>query len=87
MHLNYMYILECSIGLYGENCDNKCSEYCSELRRCDRFTGQCYGGCQPGWFTKTCEQSMSPFVISICTDERGLFELMISFTIYVDSEF
>lgn len=74
MNLNYMYILECPIGLYGENCEYKCSEYCYEPRRCDSVTGQCYGGCQPGWFTKTCGQSMSPFLISICIDERGLFQ-------------
>lgn len=87
MNLSRMYILECPLGYYGENCDYKCSEYCFVPRRCDRVTGQCYGGCQPGWYTKTCEQSMSPFVISICIDGRGLFQLIILIMIYVDPEF
>lgn len=70
--LNGLYILECPVGYYGENCDNKCSKYCSVRRLCDRVTGQCYGGCQPGWYTKTCEQStcfytslVPPFAVSI----------------------
>lgn len=55
--MNRLYILVCEIGYYGENCDNRCSRYCLLPRQCDRVTGQCYGGCQPGWYTITCEQS------------------------------
>lgn len=73
MNWNRMYILECPIGYYGVNCDHKCSEYCYEPRRCDGVTGQCYGGCQTGWYTTTCEQSMSPFDFIICTDKKDLF--------------
>lgn len=53
---NPIFNFECPKGYYGENCDYKCSEYCYEPRQCDSVTGQCYGGCQPGWYTKTCEQ-------------------------------
>lgn len=64
MNSNHLYILECPVGYYGENCNNKCSMYCSVPSQCDSFTGQCNGGCQPGWYTKTCEQSTC-FNISI----------------------
>lgn len=57
MNMNRLYILVCEIGYYGKNCDNRCSEYCFLPRQCDRVRGQCNGGCQPGWYTKTCEQS------------------------------
>lgn len=36
----------------------KCSENCFVPGRCDSVTGQCNEGCQPGWYTKTCEESM-----------------------------
>lgn len=64
MNSNHLYILECPIGYYGENCNNECSKHCFVLRQCDSVTGQCYGGCQPGWYIKTCEQSTC-FNISI----------------------
>lgn len=50
-------ILECQLGYYGENCRNWCSVNCNVTRRCDRFTGSCNGGCQPGWTGNTCDQS------------------------------
>lgn len=33
---------------------NSCSENCIETGRCDRFTGQCEGGCKSGWTGTTC---------------------------------
>lgn len=56
---NRLNILECPIGYYGRTCENRCSEHCSVSRKCDSVTGQCYEGCQPGWYTKTCDQSRS----------------------------
>lgn len=55
--MDHFKILECVNGYYGKNCDNKCSRHCFVSRQCDSVTGQCYGGCQTGWYTKTCEQS------------------------------
>lgn len=33
---------------------NSCSENCIETGRCDRFTGNCEGGCKSGWTGTTC---------------------------------
>nr|XP_022311254.1 uncharacterized protein LOC111116548 [Crassostrea virginica] len=47
---------ECHEGYYGKNCVKKCSENCYVTRRCNRFTGQCEGGCKAGWTGNTCSQ-------------------------------
>lgn len=49
--------LGCPLGYYGKNCLNQCSKNCHLTRKCDRFTGQCDGGCEPGWVSITCDQS------------------------------
>lgn len=46
--------LDCPNGQFGKDCMNSCSENCIETSRCDRFTGQCEGGCKPGWTGTTC---------------------------------
>lgn len=52
-----MSILECELGYYGKNCENRCSENCNVPRRCNRVTGQCNEGCKAGWYTITCKES------------------------------
>lgn len=44
-----------SLGVYGNNCDQPCSERCPE-RRCDITNGACLS-CAPGWTGHTCDKS------------------------------
>lgn len=46
-------ILECSEGLYGENCSFNCS--CSTYSVCDSVSGNC--SCRPGFTGETCSKS------------------------------
>lgn len=49
-------ILECPLGKYGNDCSKQCSTNCDVTSRCDRFTGECDGGCKPGWTGIICDQ-------------------------------
>lgn len=51
-------IVECSSGTYGINCRETCSTNCNTPQSCNRTTGECIGGCQPGWKGLHCDQSM-----------------------------
>ncbi|XP_062585191.1 multiple epidermal growth factor-like domains protein 11 [Saccostrea cucullata] len=47
----------CSVGTFGNNCEQNCNKNCGVPYQCDRTTGECEGGCQPGWEGPQCEQS------------------------------
>lgn len=57
--------LECFTGKYGFNCKENCSIHCGVPERCDRVTGKCEGGCQPGWSDLTCKTSKD-FSVLFC---------------------
>lgn len=61
--LNESQIIECLEGYHGKNCLNRCSVNCKLTNRCDRYTGQCIEGCNPGWIGDTCDfhQGMSHY--------------------------
>ncbi|XP_061166265.1 angiopoietin-1 receptor-like [Saccostrea echinata] len=44
----------CLPGYYGRDCRYRCSDNCAIHNRCNRFTGECDGGCQPGWKEPRC---------------------------------
>lgn len=50
-------ITECSDGTYGYNCVNKCSGHCLNDSSCNKQTGQCDGGCKPGYKDADCRKS------------------------------
>ena len=53
-----MYLIECTVGLHGANCERLCSPHCIEPGVCDRDTGHCKGGCQAGWTQRKCDKGM-----------------------------
>ena len=56
--MDWSFILECDPGFYGKHCIHNCSENCNVAGSCDRFFGECEGGCKPGWTGITCKQSV-----------------------------
>ena len=56
--MDWSFILECDPGFYGKHCIHNCSENCNVTGSCDRFFGECEGGCKPGWTGITCKQSV-----------------------------
>lgn len=57
--LSHLFVQECPPGYYGNDCRYQCSVNCYGNRSCDQSTGQCEGGCQPGWSGDTCDQCNS----------------------------
>ncbi|XP_052678194.1 multiple epidermal growth factor-like domains protein 10 [Crassostrea angulata] len=47
---------KCPSGTYDINCKETCSVNCNIPQSCDRTTGECIGGCQPGWKGFHCDQ-------------------------------
>ena len=58
-----MHLIECTVGLYGPNCERLCSVNCREPGLCDRDTGHCKGGCQAGWTQPKCDSGMYMYVL------------------------
>lgn len=56
----YFFILitvtECDDGTYGYNCVNNCSRHCLNDYLCDKQTGHCDGGCDPGYTNSDCNK-------------------------------
>ena len=49
--------IECEVGSYGSSCRENCSVNCKIPKTCNRETGRCTNGCQPGWDGITCKTS------------------------------
>lgn len=45
----------CSFGLFGSNCENKCSSNCRGIKSCNHMTGTCDEGCIEGWRGTQCD--------------------------------
>ena len=48
--------LACSLGKYGRNCWNTCSN--CKHKMCNPVTGVCKEGCRPGWKGDKCNQGI-----------------------------
>lgn len=57
-------LTECPAGFYGHACQESCSTNCNVSGTCDKVTGQCIGGCQPGWKESKCDKSTD--IIIVC---------------------
>ncbi|KAK6990663.1 delta-like protein 4, partial [Biomphalaria glabrata] len=47
---------ECQEGKWGDNCSSPCSSNCITYDTCNKMTGECQGGCKPGFQTPNCEK-------------------------------
>lgn len=54
-NVRMIFFVVCVSGYYGKNCNNQCSINCYMNRSCDRVTGECDGGCKPGWTGINCD--------------------------------
>jgi hypothetical protein len=59
-------LIACQAGHYGENCLQRCSDNCKVTNRCNRFRGECDGGCKPGWKLPTCQQGNWTHILVGC---------------------
>ena len=50
-------LVECPLGTYGNDCKYNCGIACSVSNHCNKTTGECIGGCKPGWKIFFCNQS------------------------------
>ncbi|XP_046328686.2 uncharacterized protein LOC124112569 [Haliotis rufescens] len=46
---------KCSDGRYGSGCTISCG-HCENNASCNKVTGACEGGCEPGWMGSTCKE-------------------------------
>lgn len=53
-----IYVLECDDGKYGYNCTYNCSGHCLSDSTCNKQTGHCDGGCEPGYTAKDCSNGI-----------------------------
>lgn len=49
-------VIECDDGTYGYNCVNTCSVHCVNDSHCNKQTGNCDRGCNPGYTYSDCEK-------------------------------
>lgn len=47
---------ECDAGFYGVNCSSSCSGNCEDGDPCNKVTGHCDSGCQPGYRNDKCDE-------------------------------
>lgn len=48
--------VECDNGTYGYNCVNSCSGHCLNGSICNKQTGHCDMGCDPGYTDSDCNK-------------------------------
>ena len=57
MHIIFSFVSsDCDSGEYGAGCKQKCG-HCSNLSDCDKYTGECPHGCDPGYYPPFCQES------------------------------
>lgn len=59
-------VVECHYGTYGYNCVNNCSGHCRNDTPCNKQTGVCDKGCNPGYTGLDCKGSKLTISFVIC---------------------
>ena len=61
--LHYLlFYLVCEDGTYGSNCVQNCSGNCLNDSLCNKETGHCEAGCNPGYTNALCNQGKLMFL-------------------------
>ena len=55
----------CALGYFGTNCQNACSEHCTNNTLCDHVNGFCIGGCKIGYEGDRCNKSKALFLLIV----------------------
>lgn len=50
--------IECADGTYGYACVNNCSGHCMNGSLCNKQTGHCDKGCNPGYTNRDCSRGV-----------------------------
>ena len=58
---------ECSVGVYGKDCAEKCSMTCGDPGVCDKVTGHCNGSCLAGLVGDMCQNGNNLYKIMFMT--------------------
>lgn len=57
--------VECNDVTYGYNCVNNCSGHCLNNYPCNKQTGHCDGGCDPGYKNDDCNDGEINMILII----------------------
>lgn len=49
-------VIECDVGTFGYNCANNCSGHCLDGSPCNKYSGHCERGCNPGYTNDDCKK-------------------------------
>ena len=53
-----IYVVACIDGTFGIDCLHNCSSHCLNDSLCEKDTGYCDMGCNPGYTSKNCTEGM-----------------------------
>ena len=77
------FFVACEDGYFGDMCTQKCSENCNQAGICNKTTGVCLDGCQPGWMGDFCDSGIFQFytfhiihILSKCAQVRFKLSLL-----------
>lgn len=63
----------CENGTYGYNCLKNCSGHCVHGYPCNKETGRCDEGCEPGYSDTFCSKSWFIISLNIIKDLKKKF--------------
>lgn len=70
-------VVVCKSGYYGKECKQQCSINCNVTTQCNKVTGQCEGGCKPGWTGNTCDHSMNIWLLYLKRRRNFIFYIQL----------
>ena len=60
-----LFYVVCDDGTYGSNCFHNCSRNCLDDSPCNKETGHCESGCNPGYTSALCNQGNFIFLQNV----------------------